>query len=170
MPIEFIEFEGTKYPAHEAIGGAAIWVRAIAQYYCVGEHGLDIGYSKIEWKLPGAFGVEPSIDPEYDAMNLPHRKEGWDYIHSSHCLEHVKENWMTVIDNWMSALRHGGILFLYLPHVSQRYWNTFSNRKHIHQFYGEEIYEYLCSKPYFKHGFKSGVDFNHSFVIVAEKV
>lgn len=170
MPIEFVEFDGVKYPAHESIGGASLWIRPLAQYYCKGENGIDIGYCKPQWQLPGTFGVEPSINTEYDAMNLPYCEGGWDYIHSSHCLEHVKENWQNVLDNWFSVLKSGGILFLYLPHISQKYWNTQNNRKHVHQFSGDEIWEYVSNQTYFKTGFKSGPDFNHSFVVVIEKL
>lgn len=168
MPIAYVEFDGVKYPKHEAIGGAALWIRPLAEFYCKGL-GLDIGYSKPEWKLPCAIGVEPSINPEYDAMNLPIIEGGYDFIHSSHCLEHVKENWCNVIDYWFESIKSGGILFLYLPHISQKYWNVQNNRKHIHQFNGQEIWKYISEHKYFKTGFIGGVDFNHSFVIIAEK-
>lgn len=164
MPLNFITFNGKKYPAHQAVGGASLWVRELAKYYCVGK-GLDIGYSKEKWMLPGAIGIEPSIDPTYHAMHLPQGE--FDYIHSSHCLEHVKENWPTVIDYWLSKIKIGGMLFLYLPHASQEYWNVWSNRKHIHQFTGQEIKEYLEKKDQIV--YVSGVDHNNSFVVICER-
>jgi hypothetical protein len=168
MPIEVINFEGANYPAFQANGGASIWCRAFAQELCCGE-GLDIGYSKEKWMLPGAIGIEPSIDPTYHAMHLPVKKGGWDYIHSSHSLEHVKESWTNVLDYWISMLKHRGVLFLYLPHISQKYWNIDSNRKHIHQFDGSEIKQYLSLKTNMKNIFVSGVDLNNSFIVIAEK-
>jgi hypothetical protein len=164
MPLTFITHNGIKYPDHQAIGGASIWIRPLAQYYCVGK-GLDVGYSKEKWMLPGAIGIEPDIDHTYHAMHLP--KGEFDYLHSSHCLEHVKENWYNVIDYWMSKIKVGGILFLYLPHKSQTYWHSISNRKHIHEFDGSEIGSYLQSLGH--KVWVSGCDFNHSFVVVCEK-
>jgi len=169
MGLESIEFNGKVYPSFQATGNAARWCRPFADEILKGlTHGLDIGYSKEEWKYPGSIGIEPSINPQFHAMNLPvYGGEGFDYIHSSHSLEHVKENWMNVLDYWMSVLRVGGILFLYLPHVSQEYWQTWSNRKHVHQFTGTEIADYLKSKGH--KVFLSSVDLNNSFIVVAEK-
>ena len=165
MPLNFITHNGTQYPEHEAIGGASLWIRPLAQYYCSGV-GLDVGYSKEKWMLPGAIGIEPTIDHHYHAMHLP--KGEFDYLHSSHCLEHVKENWCNVLDYWLSKIRKGGMLFLYLPHKSQSYWNVTSNRKHIHEFDGSEIGAYLQSLGH--KVWVSGCDFNHSFVVVCEKL
>lgn len=168
MPLEWIEFGGVKYPKHEGIGNAAQWIMPLAKFYCKGENGLDIGYSKPEWKFPGAFGVEPTIDPEYNAMSLPYQKDGWDFIFSSHCLEHVKENWMNVLDYWLSEIKVGGIMFLYLPHTSQTYWHPKNNRKHIHSFNGDEIRDYLTRMGH--NVFVGGCDANHSFVVICERV
>lgn len=169
MSFETIEFNNKVYPAFQATGNAARWCRPFADEILKGlKFGLDIGYCKEEWKYPGAVGIEPIINERYDAMHLPQIEPRWQYIHSSHCLEHVKENWMNVLDYWLENLRVGGILFLYLPHVSQEYWQTWSNRKHVHQFTGEEIKSYLFSK-----GHKvclSGVDLNNSFIVVCEKL
>lgn len=166
--IETIEFNGVKYPKLQSEGNAARWIREFAKYYCVGR-GLDIGYCKKEWQLPGSHGIEPTIDSQYHAMNLPtkSREEKWDYIHSSHVLEHVKENWYDVLDYWLDCIRVGGIMFLYLPHKSQEYWLPKNNRKHIHSFDGSEISEYLESLGH--DVFCSGVDLNNAFVVVCEK-
>jgi len=165
MPLNFIEFNGKSYPSHQAIGGASLWVRPLAQYYCEG-NGLDVGYYKEKWMLPGAIGIEPSIDSKYHAMHLPIGE--FDYIHSSHCLEHVKENWCNVLDYWLSKIKIGGILFLYLPHKSQEYWQVWSNRKHVHEFEGCEIEVYL--KKLGHKVYVSGVDYNNSFVVICEKM
>jgi len=170
-----VNCEGVEYLAHEAEGGASRWIIPLAKHYCCGQ-GLDIGYSKYEWKMPNAFGIEPSESPLYDAMNLPDIEiindnpeiTKWDYIFSSHCLEHVKENWYNVLDYWLSKIRVGGILFLYLPHASQRYWQPRNNRKHIHSFNGDEIGEYLRGLGH--QVFVSGIDANHSFCVICEKV
>ena len=165
MPLNFITHNGNKYPSHDAIGGASLWIRPLAQHYCHGK-GYDIGYSKEAWMLPGAIGIEPSIDHTWDAMKLPTGEV--DYIFSSHCLEHVQRNWYDVIDYWLSKIKVGGMLFLYLPHSSQTYWHPSSNRKHIHSFNGSEIETYLDGLGH--KVYVSGCDWNHSFVVVCEKV
>ena len=165
MLIETIQFNQNTYPKFQSTGGASLFCREIAMRVCKGS-GLDIGYSKHDWKLPGAFGIEPTITTFYDAMHLP---EGpFDYIHSSHCLEHVKENWYNVIDYWLSRLKPDGVLFLYLPHKSQEYWLPRNNRKHVHSFDGTEIKAYLeeCGC---RNIFLSGVDINHSFILMCNK-
>lgn len=168
MPLEFITHNGRKYLNHESIGGASLWIRPLAQYYCCGK-GLDIGYSKEAWMLPNAVGIEPSIDPQWDAMKLPNPVSGglWDYIHSSHCLEHVNRNIYDVLDYWLSKIVVGGIMFLYLPHSSQSYWHPSSNRKHVHSLNEIEIETYLNDLGH--KVYVSGVDWNHSFVVICEK-
>lgn len=168
MPLNFIQHNGNKYPDWQGRGNAARWIMPLAQYIIDTERmvGYDIGYSKEAWMLPGAIGIEPTIDPNWDAMKLPAGEV--DYIFSSHCLEHVQRNWYDCIDYWLSKIRIGGILFLYLPHSSQTYWHPSSNRKHIHSFNGSEIETYLNDLGH--KVYVSGCDWNHSFVVVCEKV
>jgi len=101
----------------------------------------------------------------YHANHLPN--ELVDYIFSSHCLEHV-DDWVTTLEYWMDHIRPGGILFLYLPHISQKYWRPWFNRKHRHVFTQEIIVQFFKD-----HGwtflFQSGTDLNHFFMIVTEK-
>lgn len=165
MPLNFIEHNGIKYPSHEAIGGASRWIMELAKQYCYG-FGLDIGYGKEEWKMPGSEGVDFCVDGDNQhAMNLLDDEN--DFIFSSHCLEHIKENWYNVLDYWLTKIRTGGIIFLYLPHKSQTYWHPSSNRKHVHSFDGSEIGEYLASLGH--KVFVGGCDGNHSFVVICEK-
>lgn len=172
MPIETITFKNKEYPKFQSVGGASLWVREFAKQYCIG-NGIDIGYSKTEWMYPGALGWDVKDNPERHAMNLPNHTKyidgstGWDYIHSSHCLEHVNENWHNVLDYWLTKIKVGGIIFLYLPHKSQEYWLPENNRKHIHSFTGKEIADYLRSLGH--KVIRSGVDLNNSFVVVCEK-
>jgi len=162
--MQVINFKGQAYPSWQTTGNAARFAMPFALEVCKGE-GLDIGCNRKEWAYPNATMVDPAIN-EYDAMNLPIGE--YDYIFSSHCLEHVKESWTNVLDYWLSVIKTGGHLFLYLPHISQRYWNIDSNRKHVHQFDGSEIEQYLQSCPV-KNVFVSGVDLNNSFYVVCEK-
>lgn len=169
-----VNCEGVEYLAHEAEGNAARWVMPLAQYYCKGV-GMDVGYSKIEWKLPNAFGIDDNDCSGYNALNLPDISiinsnpaiTHWDYLFSSHMLEHLQGNWMTCLDYWLTKIKVGGILFLYLPHASQNYWQPRNNRKHVHSFHGDEIGEYLRNLGH--QVFISGVDANHSFTVICEK-
>lgn len=162
-----ITFKDKDYPDFQAHGNAARWIMPFAQYYCKGM-GVDIGFSKEEWRFPNSYGVDPAVIPEHgDAMNFPGPITGWDFLFSSHMLEHIQGNWMTCLDYWLTKIRVGGIIFLYLPHKSQEYWLPENNRKHIHSFDGSEITAYLRSLGH--DVFCSGVDLNHSFVVVCEK-
>lgn len=163
MPIETIEFSGVEYPAFQAKGNAARWVMEFAKEYCNGV-GVDVGANNRQWAFPDALCIDPSLN-DWDAMNIPVKEQ--DFIFSSHCLEHVKENWYNVLDYWLTKIKVGGIIFLYLPHKSQEYWLPQNNRKHIHSFDGSEISDYLRSLGH--KVIRSGVDLNHSFVVVCEK-
>lgn len=165
MPIELIEFGGDKYPHFQATGFAARFAFPFAEELCKGI-GMDIGCNRKDWAFPGAIPIDPAIAGcEHDAYNLP--KMTVDFIFSSHCLEHLP-NWVKALDLWRDHLRPGGILFLYLPHYSQKYWRSWSNRKHIHNLSPEIIRDYLESGGW-KNIFTTGPDLNNSFYVVSEK-
>jgi hypothetical protein len=96
----------------------AQFIIAFAVKLCKGV-GYDIGYCKEEWKLPGATGIDSADGSGYSADKLPDQQV--DYVFSSHCLEHVN-NWMYTLEYWITKIRAGGVLFLYLPDYSQTYW------------------------------------------------
>lgn len=164
--IKTIDFGGEVYPAFQAEGFAAKFVFPFAKEVCTGI-GLDIGYSKPEWKFPGAIGVEPSIDFTHDAMNLPDGE--FDYIFSSHMAEHFKGNLANLLDYWTAHLKRAGVLFLYLPDYSQKYWRVWNNRKHIHSLTPTVMRDYLEASGKYEKIFVSGVDLNNSFIAMAEK-
>ena|ERR1700747_2212028 len=164
--IETIEFKGSVYPKFQSQGFAAKFAFPFAKEICNGL-GYDVGCNRKEWALPGAIMIDPNINPEYHALNLPSSNNQVDYIFSSHCLEHIN-NWVDVLDYWYNHIRPGGILFLYLPDFSQKYWKPWHNRKHVNVFTPEIIKSYLEDKGY-KNIFVSGVDLNNSFMAIAEK-
>lgn len=166
MPIEIITHRDKTYPKFQSNGNAARFCMAFANEVCKGV-GYDIGYSKEEWKLPGAFGIEPSINPEFHATNLP-KMGPVDYIFSAHCLEHTY-NWVECLDYWTTQIKPGGVLFLYLPDYSQTYWRPYSNRKHIHSFTPEIVKDYLEQSGQYMNIFVSGVDAYNSFTAFCEK-
>lgn len=79
--------------------------------YCVGK-GLDIGFGG-DLILPDAQGW----DFEHgDAQYLKGLKdESFDYVYSSHTLEHVFDV-ETTLKNWYRVLKPNGYLILYIPH------------------------------------------------------
>jgi SAM-dependent methyltransferase len=163
--MKILEYKNKFYPAIQGEGNAAQYAIPFAKKFCEGV-GYDIGCNRLEWAFPGALAVDLAFNDEYDAYNLPDKEV--DYIFSSHCLEHLP-NWVDALDYWTSKLKVGGTLFLYLPHYSQEYWRPWNNRKHLHCFTPEIIYDYMTDRGY-KYIFNSEKDLLNSFMIVGEKV
>lgn len=169
MPIETIEHLGNKYPAFQASGNAARFVKEFAKEVCNGI-GFDIGCNRLEWCLEGAIPIDPVINPEWNAYNLP-KPKNVDYCFSSHMLEHIP-NWVEALDYWHTRLKVGGVVFLYLPNMDkQSYWCGWHNRKHIHYFTPSIIKNYFETQPkMWSNVFVSETDLNSSFCAIAEKV
>ena len=102
------------YPGFQEEGNAAQFALPFAKHLCKGD-GLDIGCSKEEWAFPGAQMIDIEFDDEWHAMNLPDKK--YDYIFSSHCLEHIND-WAGTLDYWGQHLKPYGVMFLFLPHYA----------------------------------------------------
>lgn len=164
--IPTITFKGKTYPAFQTNGQASRFCMPFALEVCKGI-GFDIGCNRAEWSLPGSILIDPAIDPSHDAMVLPALNV--DYVFSSHCLEHLPD-WVGALDHWTTRLRSGGTLFLYLPDESQLYWRPFHNRKHLHQFRPEMLFDYLIHSNNYHKIFVSGVDAYNSFTVMAEKI
>jgi SAM-dependent methyltransferase len=136
------EYRGRRYPEYLKHGNAMQFIAPTAAQFCKGR-GVDVGGGK--WPLPGAIVVDPSgTTPGYEhsnALNLPDGE--WDYIFSSHCLEHLV-NPVAALDHWKTRLRPGGVLFLYLPHPDMRYWRPQHCRRHLHLFWPADVADMLC--------------------------
>ena len=161
--VNTIEFNGHSYLDLQSRGNAARFVSPFAKELCKGI-GYDIGYCKEEWKLPGSVGIDLSCPDKYHADNLPEGQV--DYIFSSHCLEHVP-NWSKTLELWVSRIKLGGTLFLYLPHYDQEYWRPWNNDKHIHVLSKEIVSDRLKSLGV-SSIYTSDRDLLHSFAVVAE--
>jgi hypothetical protein len=162
--MDLIYYEDSKYPSFQSEGNASQFSIPYAKKFCKGK-GYDIGYCKEEWKFPNSIGIDLCDNTnDYNANNLPDEKV--DYIYSSHCLEHVT-NWVDTIEYWINHIKEKGILFLYLPDFSQKYWRPWNNKKHNHCFNTNIFYEFCISKK-FKNYFISGIDLNNSFFVVIE--
>lgn len=162
--MKLIKFKNKDYPGFQAEGNASQFAIPYAKHFCFG-NGIDIGCNKAEWAFPGAKLVDISFNDGYDAFNLPN--SGYDYIFSSHCLEHLND-WVLALDYWIDSIVDGGTLFLYLPDISQEYWHPWNNYKHKNVFTPEIIKSYMENKG-LKNIFVSGVDLNNSFIAVGEK-
>ncbi len=123
-------YEDEFYPDYLTVGGNTYAIRRIAMKYCKGQ-GLDIGAGY--WPLPGGVPIDIELGPGTANKIEEIQANSQDYVFSSHCLEHILE-WEKALDTWISKLRPGGILFLYLPHPSCKLWHM-SNpfMKNIHK-------------------------------------
>jgi hypothetical protein len=129
------EYRGEKYPDYIKRGNGMQFIAPFAAQFCKGR-GLDVGGGK--WPLPGAICVD--VQNGGDAMLLPGGP--WDYIFSSHCLEHLADP-VGALEHWKSRLIAGGVLFLYLPHPQMTYWLPQHNRKHLHSWQPKEMAQTL---------------------------
>lgn len=170
--IEIIEFNEVDYPALQGRGHASKFAFPFAKEILKDKTvGFDVGYFKPEWQYPGSIGIEPSINPEFDAMNLPPIKV--DYFVSSHMLEHYVGRFQSVIEYWLTKLNDNGVIFLYLPNCDyQKYW-AWGNLKHIHYLSPSIMKDYcshlLHNKLIKKHTVTEGYDLNGSFYCIIEK-
>lgn len=124
-------YDGELFPDYLKRGNAMQFIAPTAAHFCRGQ-GLDVGASR--WPLPGADPVDLAAGG--DAMALP---EGhWDYVFSSHCLEHLPDP-VLALEHWRSRIKPGGVLFLYLPHPDMGYWRPENCRKHRHLFYPRDV-------------------------------
>lgn len=167
--MKIIEYKDHVYPHFQAEGFAAKFAFPFAQQVCFGT-GVGIGCMKSEWAFPNSIPVDICLPGGFHALNLPFKPDGYDYIFSSHCLEHL-DNWVDALNYWTEKLTSGGILFLYLPNMdSQIYWRPWNNRKHVHYLTPEILTLYFDdNRSKYENIFISGTDLNSSFTIIAEK-
>jgi len=161
MNKNIFKYNNNLYPSYIKKGNACSFILPYAQHFCTGE-GLDIGGFN-RWTLPGAKPINIVIDDEYDAFNLPPKK--YDYIFSSHTLEHLAD-YVGALEYWKKHLKKDGVLFLYLPHPDMEYWNPQNNRKHYHLFFPSHIKDVLHKLKY-KDIIHSERDLYWAFSVVA---
>lgn len=162
--METIKYQDSTYPLLQTVGNSSQFAIPYAKHFCRG-HGYDIGCNRTEWSFPGSVPIDIIFDDPWEAYNLP--DEPVDYIFSSHCLEHLPD-WVKALDYWTEHIRPGGVLFLYLPCYSQKYWRPWNNRKHLHVMQPEVIRDYMIDRAY-TNIFLGQTDLNNSFMIVGQK-
>lgn len=161
--IMIYNYKGKIYPSYLKTGNAQAYIEKVASHFCVG-NGLDIGGFG-DWTLLGSTPINILDDSEYDAFNLPDKK--YNYIFSSHCLEHL-DNYVAALEYWTEHIKKDGILFLYLPHIDMEYWQPQNNKKHLHQFYVDPMKKLFKNLGY-KYILASERDMYWSFSIVGVK-
>lgn len=167
--MKILSFRDKDYPDFISHGNHARFIMPVAKEVIgEGKIGVDVGCKYKEWSYPGSICVDSSFDDDYHASSLPN--EGHlDYIFSSHCLEHIPD-WRDVLVYWYYALADTGILFLYLPHTDNEYWDTrfMPTKRHINNLNPETIkseMEYIG----FRNVFSSQRDAAYSFCVYGEK-
>jgi SAM-dependent methyltransferase len=163
--LDTVSHEGNLYLKLQTNGHAARFAIPFAKELLSGE-GLDIGCNRREWAFPGATPIDLQINDQWDAYNLPDKQ--YDYIFSSHCLEHLPD-WVGALDYWSTRLKDGGIMYLYLPDYSQTYWRPWNNRKHISVLTPTYLRDYFHARKFSKVIVTDGPDLYNSFTCVVEK-
>lgn len=160
-----INFQYQQVPEFVTQGFHSQYIFPVAEKICKGK-GLDIGCKKKEWAFPGATPIDIDLEDEWDAYNLP--DEQYDYIFSSHCLEHLENEW-DVVSYWHSKLKRNGVLFLYLPHPDCLYWqpNRMPTKLHKHSLTPYTMHNLMSY--YFQNIFYSERDLAFSFAIYGYK-
>lgn len=131
------EYRGALYPSYLKTGNACQHIAATARHFCRGS-GLDIGAGK--WPLQGALAVDAAQGD--DVLSLPVMEGGWDYVFSSHCLEHLPD-YVAALEHWRERLRPGGVLFLYLPSPQMTYWLPQHCKRHRSVFHPADTAQLL---------------------------
>jgi hypothetical protein len=113
------EFENRIYPDYLTVGGTSRAIERTALKYCKGI-GLDIGAGY--WPLPGSTAIDLARGPGLTRSLGDIPIESQDYVFSAHTLEHIAD-WKPELNRWVSKLKAGGHLFLYLPHPDCGLWH-----------------------------------------------
>lgn len=100
--------------------------------YFVGK-GIDIGCLD-DPVTPDCFKCDlPDCDGQ---LLVGHPSEHYDWVYSSHCLEHIPDPWAAVL-RWWEVLKPGGHLLFEVPDedlYEQEHWPSAFNGGHLHSF------------------------------------
>ena len=167
MNSNFFEYKNKLYPDFIRRGNATQYILPVAQKICSG-NGIDIGSNNNDWAFPGADTCDLNNQPPWnDANKIPVSDGYYDFVFSSHCLEHIPDYYAALIE-WVRILKSGGILFLYLPSIECEYWRPANDRKHLHILYPKDV-EYDLRSLGLHSLFVSGIDAAYSYCVCGEK-
>lgn len=76
--------------------------------------GVEVGFNSAETILPGCTGIGLGT-PGYDGVHIPVHDEFYDYLYTSHCLEHVSDSKAALIE-WMRVVKRRGHIVIVVPH------------------------------------------------------
>jgi hypothetical protein len=113
------KYKGKIYPDLLTVGGAGLFIFRTAKEYCKGS-GIELGAGL--WPFPESLPIDIWRGPGAGRSLNDIPTASQNYVFSSHCLEHVSE-WQSELDIWISKLKSGGVIFLYLPHPECGIWN-----------------------------------------------
>jgi SAM-dependent methyltransferase len=150
-------------------------IRPLVARYVLGDV-LDIGCGTHKISID-AIGVDirktSAVERVVNSFDCLREVKGigdikWDTVFSSHCLEHLKDDWQA-IEDWCNLLKKNGHLILYLP--DDAHYDNDKNPEHLHRYKYEEFLkefkarcpfmEVVCSGPHV------GYDL-YSFYLVAK--
>ncbi len=157
----FYKYKNVLYPDYLKEGNACRFIIPAAAHFCKGK-GLDVGAGK--WLLPGSTPIDLSNGG--NAYALPAGK--YNYIFSSHCLEHLPDP-VGALEHWAQHIIDGGVLFLYLPHPQMQYWLPQNCRKHLHTWTPREMNQLLVDLGFTNVIRSDGWDSFWSFMVVGFK-
>ncbi|MEW6558181.1 MAG: methyltransferase domain-containing protein [Elusimicrobiota bacterium] len=163
----FYKYHGKLYPDYLNNGNAVSFIKEKALTYCIGK-GIDIGADR--WPLPGAVSIQNEVHQNANKLDR-FENDSLDYVFSSHCLEHV-DDWKGALVLWISKLKVGGILFLYLPHKSNKLWRPggpWVGMGHKWSPTYQRIIKFISSKGMEIVEYNNGRDMYWSFHVVARK-
>jgi SAM-dependent methyltransferase len=162
------KYQNKEYPNLVKEGFHAQYAFPIAKKFCSGM-GIDIGCNKKEWAFPGWVDLcDLTLDaPWNNAFKIPVKDSTYDFVFSSHCLEHLTD-YITALQEWTRILKPNGILFLYLPSSECDYWRPVNNKKHCHIFRAEDL-KYDLQQLGYKNVITSSVDLAYSFMVIGIK-
>jgi SAM-dependent methyltransferase len=115
--------------ARDSIGERAPLIPRLVRRYCTGS-GIEIGAGKDPYGSPAnTVFLDRHTDNAQgtagagivaDAAAIPRPDATFDFVLSSHCLEH-HQNTLKALNEWLRVLKPGGILFLVLPHADRTF-------------------------------------------------
>jgi len=119
-------------------------LKGIIDNYCIGK-GIEIGPGKFPYcNSKNTIFIDKfnndSVQIISEAENLPLHDSSFDYILSSHCLEHCPNTLKTLYE-WKRVIKGDGILVLILPHGKRTFDNgrTLTNLKHHIEDYQNKV-------------------------------